>query len=131
MSQLLRTSARAELVDTDLGSREVILQRPSFELTRNVTPKVSNILAVTTSEAALPLGGVTNCGFAVLENLETNEASATYISVGFTVSATFYESHRIPPKGVETVWLSPSRTWQAKTNTSTGSLKYTICERNA
>lgn len=130
MTQFLRTTSQATLYDSGLNSQQTLLQRPSYEQTRNVTPQVSNVLACTTTEAALPLGGVANPGFATFENLETNTASTTYISVGFTVTATFYEAMRLGPMQSGQIFLSPSRTWQAKTNSSTGNLKYNILEIN-
>lgn len=131
MSQILRTSGMAMLIDATLGSQEILLQRPSVEYTRNTTLKAGADMAVTTTEAAIPIGSVTSPGEAVLWNEETNEASTTYISIGFTESATFYEAFRLGPKGWCKVPLSPDRTWQAKTNSSTANLRGYILQRNS
>lgn len=131
MSQTLRMSGMAMLVDPSLGSQEVLLQRPMVEKTRTTTLKSAADLAVTTTEAAIPVGGVTSEGFAVLWNEETDENSTTYISIGFTESATFYEAFRLGPNEFAQVPLSPSRTWQAKTNSSTANLRGYILQRNS
>jgi hypothetical protein len=131
MSQTLRMSTLVQLVDATSGAQETLYKRPIVEKTRTTTLKACADMAVTTTEAAIPLGGVTSEGHAIIWNEETDETSNIYISVGFTEAATFYEAFRLGPNDDAKVPLSPSRTWQAKTNSSTASLRGYILQRNA
>lgn len=131
MSQVLRMSGQMLLVDAALGSQEILLQRPVHEVTRTTTIKAAVSQAITTTEANINIGNVTSEGEAVLWNDESDTASTVYISVGFTEAATFYEAFRLGPLDWAKVPLSPSRTWQAKTNSSTAVLSGYILQRNA
>lgn len=130
MSQSLRLSGLMRLVDAALGSDQTLLQRPLLEQTRTTSLVAGIAQSITTTEAAIAIGNVTSPGYAALQNEETNTSSSTYISIGFTVSATFYEAFRLGPKEFAIVPLSPSRTWQAKTNSSTAILSGFVLQRN-
>jgi hypothetical protein len=130
MSQTVRMSALMMIVDPALGSQELLLQRPMVEQARTTTIKAAVSQTITTVEAAIAIGNVTAPGEAVLWNNESNAASTTYISVGFTEGATFYEAFRLGPNDFAKVPLSPDRTWQAKTNASTADLAGYILQRN-
>jgi hypothetical protein len=131
MAQTLRMSGLVTLVDAALGSQETLLHRPMVEQTRTNTIKAGISHAATTVVANINVGAVTSPGEAVLWNDESDTASTTYISVGFDVAATFYECFRLGPTDFCKVPLSPSRTWQARTNASTGTLSGYILQRNA
>jgi hypothetical protein len=130
MSQTLRLSGLAQIIDAALGSTEILLQRPILEKARTTTLKAAVSQNITTTEAAIAIGNVTSPGYAVLWNNESNTASTVVISVGFTISATFREAFTLGPGEWAIVPLSAAQTWQAKTNSSTADLAGYILQRN-
>lgn len=127
MSQTIELSARVRLKDLDASLDNLFLLIPQQLLTRTTAILQSGVQACTTTEAALALGNVTTTGLAIFKNLDASND----IEVGFTVGGSFYGAHEIPAGCWCIAWLDPDRTWQAKADTSTSNLQYTIFQRNA
>lgn len=132
MSQSLRISGLVSLFDNVRGTHETLAQRPMVEQARTTTIKAAISQAITTTADDINVGNVTSEGWAVLWNDETDQTAATYISVGWDETGTFREAFRCGPgEFPNIVCLSPDRTWQAKTNSSTATLSGYVLQRNA
>lgn len=99
------------------------IRRGQLKVTQTTARKVANVQSITTTHAALAMGGVTTAGYGFFQNLD----ATNYIEIGIDVGATFHPTVRLRAGEVAVFRLTTNAPY-AKANTATCKLNYEILE---
>ena len=131
MANEFRIAGRVQYKDPSKKIDKTLLLINNLMRTRNTTLMIEGILDLTTTPEAIPLGDVTQPGWAVFLNLDSDLESGLFVQIGFDISSVFRPAKKLSPGMFSIDELEPTQTWKAQMTSSTGQLLYGIFQRNS